>query len=178
MDTFKIKEDLQYLFNRCGLNVSVYVLAADEAIDRDKLVYPIAVVQNSQALGTVGMHWISWFIATDDDCGEYFDSFGLPIWNYPEIKSPVRYLVKENCYPLQSLFSSVCGQFCIYFLFNRASGVSYQKILEKFKSKRYNDRLVRDFEKDIPVRRLFSGGQSSVSRIKCLKCIKPLCKLD
>ena len=175
METNQIKAVLLSLFHRCKLNVSVFVLAADEVINRDNLVYPVAVVQNNQGIGRPGLHWVAWFIAKDDDKGEMFDSYGLPLWKYPEIKKPVHTIVKENCYVLQSLLSSVCGQFCIYYLFNRASGVSYENILGKFKSKKYNDNLVKNFVRDIPIRShcTSSGGQCCVSRIKCLKCLTP-----
>ena len=47
---------------------------------------------------------------------------------------------------LQSPLTSVCGQYCLYYLLHRARGISLQVILNEFSSDvDWNDQFVYDF---------------------------------
>ena len=53
---------------------------------------------------------------------------------------------EHNKIQLQSAFSSVCGQYCIYFLYHRCSKRSMSSIINSFvNDKLRNDHLVHDF---------------------------------
>ena len=55
------------------------------------------------------------------------------------------YMIMNNKV-LQSLDSSVCGEYCIYYLIHRCRGFSMQTIVNHFsKRKRINDSIVYEF---------------------------------
>ena len=97
-----------------------------------------------------GVHWVAVYI---DRKGrpEYFDSFGRPppretkdflctyaeSWNYNDV------LVQE-------LYSTTCGQFVVFYIYQRCSGLTLKSILRKYfnpHAKIMNDVLIRDFVK-------------------------------
>ena len=97
-----------------------------------------------------GVHWVAVYI---DRKGhpEYFDSFGRPrpreikdflftcaeSWNYNDV-------------PVQELYSTTCGQFVVFYIYQRCSGLTLKSILRKYfnsQAKIMNDVLVRDFVK-------------------------------
>ena len=52
----------------------------------------------------------------------------------------------SNPVPLQSPLSAVCGQYCIYYLYNRARGIDMSSILLDFGCDvDYNDQVVYEF---------------------------------
>ena len=75
---------------------------------------------------------------------EYFDSYGNPVNTY-NVQVPGK-IVNENCRVLQSAASETCGEFCLYFVYHRAIGISYNKIISNFSSRSgVNDRKVKKF---------------------------------
>lgn len=102
-------------------------------------------------------------IYADGESIEFFDSFGRP----PEAcafdfgKFLKRYASKSplkiNDKQIQNIFSTVCGQYCLFFLLHRVRGMSMSSIVNLF-TKRYdvNDELVNEFierryDIDLPV---------------------------
>ena len=82
---------------------------------------------------------------------EYFDSFGCPpprkikeflctyaeSWNYNDL-------------PVQELYSTTCGQFVVFYIYQRCSGLTLKPIIRKYfnpHAKIMNNVLVRDFVK-------------------------------
>src|SRR5690348_15687689 len=98
----------------------------DQVLASDQLDFirkkKFAVILNSDTSKENGMHWLGLFKESEDvNIVEFFDSFGMPIEFYsPHLKRFLlirRYDVLHNFKPLQSMNSEVCGQYCIYFLF-------------------------------------------------------------
>ena len=89
---------------------------------------------------TSGGHWVA---AWND---EYFDSYGRePI---KELKSRRRHWI-WNERVLQSPLSSVCGQYCVYYLLHRARGYSMNDIVKDFTMDLdENDQFVYDFVRE------------------------------
>ena len=118
---------------------------------RDKLpkivLLPAALVVNSDPATKPGMHWLSIYISPDGK-GEYFDSYGLRPW----LPSIIKYLNK-NCKDwmwssvrLQAPYSSVCGQYCIFFLHHRCKGYTMSEITNQFSNNLVdNDTMVCQF---------------------------------
>lgn len=93
---------------------------------------PFALVCNTDPSTKPGEHWVAMFV-TSSGQGEYFDSYGI---------SPLRvefktFLQKKctrfrwNKIRFQSDSTSVCGQYCIFYLLLRSGGLSIEEIAAK-----------------------------------------------
>ena len=126
------------------------VFALDEIVRIKQKSFPSAYVFNLDPSYKPGVHWVAVYI---DRKGrpEYFDSFGRPPpreikdflctyaenWNYNDV-------------PVQELYSTTCGQFVVFYIYQRCSGLTLKSILRKYfnpQAKIMNDVLVRDFVK-------------------------------
>lgn len=107
--------------------------------------YPHCFVANTDRKGTYGEHWVGFFIK-DDKNAEYFDSFGEDP-NVDIIKFLSNFSkVNINNRTIQSYFSDSCGQYCIYYIFNKCIGIRFIEIIKNLlKSKRTSDFLVKYF---------------------------------
>ena len=109
---------------------------------------PLATVVNTDEDMKPGTHWIAMYLPAKGQPIEYFDSYG------GEPKNPyiIKFLeskdsFKYNSRRVQHLFSTTCGQHCIYFLTKRASGTSYNDIMNTYSHTNYgqNDSMVKLF---------------------------------
>ena len=126
------------------------VYALDEIKHIKQISFPSAYIFNLDRSYKPGVHWVAVYI---DRKGlpEYFDSFGRPppreikdflctyaeSWNY-------------NHVPVQELYSTTCGQFVVFYIYQRCSGLTLESIIRKYfnpHAKVMNDVLVRDFVK-------------------------------
>ena len=104
---------------------------------------PGGYVCNTAPSSHPGEHWVA-FYCTEKQV-DYFDSYGR--------RPPVGILsalhdrdVICNTRCLQSPFSSVCGQYCVYFLLQRMRHETMSSIIAQFEHNvDYNDQLVHDF---------------------------------
>ena len=101
-------------------------------------VYPVnrlppirngAYVINTAPDSHPGLHWVALMVKGDSI--EYFDSYG----GEPSFK--LRRWGKSkhwttNPFPLQSPLTSVCGQYCVYYLLHRARGIELNVLLMDF----------------------------------------------
>ncbi len=103
------------------------------------------LIANEDAASKPGSHWVALFLLPDKTC-EYFDSYGRNP-TAPGIKSIVRtYNIVKNEVQVQSMFSSCCGQHCIYYLYHRCRGVSFPDIINSYDSNQSaNDEMVTNF---------------------------------
>ena len=111
--------------------------------------YPIALIVNVDDHTQPGSHWLAVFIDRYH-CGEFFDSYARHPSMYNE--KFVKFLNKHckewvfNEKPLQSYWSTVCGQYCLFYLLNKVKGMSLRSILAHFTNNRVqNDRLVHSY---------------------------------
>jgi hypothetical protein len=89
-------------------------------------------ILNTDAAGQPGMHWLAFFYDGNvrGRALEYFDSYGMDIDLYPNVAKAINdhrlqhVYIKANVSRLQSLTSTVCGQYCIVFLAWRARHVN------------------------------------------------------
>jgi len=95
--------------------------------------FPDSFILNLDPHDLPGSHWIAVFI-NHEKIGEFFDSYG----NKPKDELLSNYLTK-NCQDwehneksLQSPYSSVCGQYCLYFLCHKVRGETMKDILRNF----------------------------------------------
>ena len=116
------------------------------------------------------------FIFTDDQPGEFFDSCGLPPYRYTQY---FEHFLNRNTAEwtynrkhLQSLFTDVCGHYCISYISNRCHNVKINTIVDIFPSniKEDNEALVRYFvECKLFVREIVKPSSSFR-----LQCCEPL----
>ena len=118
-----------------------------ETIDK----YPCGFVANTDRSTQPGTHWVAFYFPSEQK-GEYFDSYG----NNPNYygKTFENYLNEHsyewnfNKHKLQSNWSNVCGQYCIFYLSQRVRGHSMNKIVRMFDNNTMlNDAKVSHFVK-------------------------------
>lgn len=108
--------------------------------------FPGAYIANTQPSNQSGEHWVAFYCVSDSI--ECFDSFGAnPAVYSPHIKiwldDEYKIIQKEV---IQSNMSTVCGQYCMFFVLLRCNGFSYQDTLSIFtKNRSVNDRFVCKF---------------------------------
>jgi hypothetical protein len=127
METGTIGEGLRQLIG--NMKIPYYVCAADTAPKID--TFPTIVIQNTHPSPLVGEHWISWWALSDLRC-EMFDSYGLPITEYPYVKFPCKYIVKDNTRQIQSDESNYCGIWSLRFAHDKAKGKSFDQFMNQW----------------------------------------------
>ena len=122
---------------------------AENTLPRHLESYPCGVIVNTDPKGQPGQHWVAFYLTSPQE-GEFFDSYG----HTPQFYSRhyVEFLNRNvqdwtsNPKGLQSTFTAVCGEYCIFYLLHRARGVNMNTIVNVFHSnKEYNDHLVYRF---------------------------------
>lgn len=112
-----------------------------QTIDR----YPCGFVANIDPSSESGTHWVAFYFPSEQK-GEFFDSYGQPPHHYRDAFE--HFLNKHtlawefNTRKLQSIWSDVCGQYCIFYLSHRARGQSINKIVQLFS----NDTMLNDMK--------------------------------
>ena len=124
------------------------VCALDQLPDNlEKL--PCIFVCNTDPSNLPGQHWIALYF-DEQGHGEYFDSLGpysvnREIVSYMDMHT-LSWHKNEN--QIQSLYSNVCGQYCIYFLMKRCRNISINTVVNHFTSDFIkNDIFISDFIK-------------------------------
>ena len=108
--------------------------------------FPGAYVANTVPSNMVGQHWVAFYCENDEV--ECFDSFGRNPGDYSEYIQ--KWLDDEyqvvQCENLQSKGSTVCGQYCMFFILLRPYGFSYEDILSALTcDSQINDEFVCKF---------------------------------
>ena len=116
--------------------------------------FPSCYVANIDPNTLPGSHWVA-FYYIDSHHLEFLDSYGMPPSLY-QFHLPRGVLVLHNQVEIQKLNSTVCGQYCIFYLFHRARGSSLFKIskhLANIKSDQYVRRYVHSLRSALHYRR-------------------------
>lgn len=108
--------------------------------------YPAALIANVDTHDQDGSHWVAIYF-TKTKGGEFLDSFGRhPSMCSPRFKPFLNKFSKAWTYnqrSLQSFWSAVCGQYCLYYLLHRVRGDSMASIVSTFnQSRAQNDKKV------------------------------------
>ena len=122
---------------------------AEDTLPRKIHSYPCGYIVNTDPISKPGKHWVAFYFQSSHE-GEFFDSYGRAPVNYS--RQFVNFLNRNssawnsNHKELQSLFSTVCGEYCIFYLMHRSRGVSMNTIVNLFSSdKHLNDEKVYGF---------------------------------
>ena len=108
--------------------------------------YPAALIANVDRHDQEGSHWVAIYFTKTKE-GEFFDSFGRhPSMCSLHFKPFLNKFSKAWTYnqrSLQSFWSAVCGQYCLYYLLHRVRGNSMASIVSTFnQSRTQNDKKV------------------------------------
>ena len=124
------------------------ILPRDKLPDRIE-TFPVSFIVNTDSSREEGSHWVAFYLQ-NEDCGEFFDSYGnSPTSLAEEFEDFLKNNVKNYSYNdkrLQGDFSTVCGQFCLFYLYHRCRGYDIREITRMFhKDADINDVLVNEF---------------------------------
>lgn len=105
-------------------------------------------IANTDISSKSGRHWCAFYF---DGTGqsEFFDSYGKPAHYYNN--TFVRCLHNNsivqlyNSKKLQSNYSNVCGQYCLYFLIHRVRGQRLRDIVETLQNTEHRDQYVYEY---------------------------------
>lgn len=121
-----------------------------DRIPKDIPFYPCCFIANTDPSWMPGTHWVAVFVENNANI-EYFDSYGRRPMS-PQMKEFCGTSYQHNLYAVQSIFSTLCGYFCIYYLVNRCRGNSFSNIMYNFNLNNavFNENLVKRFVKVYP----------------------------
>lgn len=140
MDTLTINRSLEHL------DCFVGTFSRDNLPEIQKK--PAALVVNTDDSSRPGEHWVAIFIPVKGPT-EYFDSYGLPplhpeMFDFLARNSPGGWIFSDVT--LQSVDSSTCGHYCIFYLLSRCHEIPQKILFQLFTTKpRLNDLLVRQY---------------------------------
>ena len=101
--------------------------------------FPCGFIVNTDNSDQPGTHWLAFYLKSENET-ELFDSYG----HKPELFHFKA--TQYNNQRLQSSTTNVCGQYCLYFLFNRCRGRSMNAIIRQFTNDyAKNDAFVNNF---------------------------------
>lgn len=134
--------------------------------------HPTAIVANTDDHTKGGSHWVAFYV-NEAGHGVYFDSFGQPSMIPHHLRTLRRNTISygRNYTQLQDTGSSVCGQFCIMFLYHMSHGFSLSQFTGLFtKNLVENDRMVTSFYEKLMRSR--GRGSNTESCASCVDCIQ------
>ena len=170
MNNFAIAKILRHMHSTRNVFLKVY--PADQIPSRNEITtYPCCFVANTDPSWMPGTHWVAVFIGRNGRV-EYFDSYGRRPMS-PKMKAFCGTDYIYNPKVVQSIFSALCGHFCIYFLAQRCSGKSVKNIIKQFDENNalYNENLVLTFvHSRFPHHKLSCGGKSVHQKCKAKAC--------
>jgi hypothetical protein len=120
--------------------------------------YPSCIIVNNQISNSSGEHWLAIYYNSKKKA-TFFDSFGLHPRHYKLEKFLKNTSEKYdyNKIPIQSIFSSYCGYYCLLFLLFISRKKSLKYILKLFKDPFTNDRLINQL--------INKNGQSNIRSV-------------
>ena len=97
--------------------------------------YPSGLIANTDRNNKLGQHWVAMFFPDEENKEEFFDSYGLP----PNFYTPrfTKFLAshpgdtERNVGTLQALNSTVCGYYCMFYLFHRSRRQDFKSIVKR-----------------------------------------------
>lgn len=178
-------QELEGLMSRLIGKQFCGVLACDELPMEKWKVRPAMFIVNTHPKNMPGEHWLA--VTLEEEGGRkistFFDSYGFPpgFSHFP--KSIKEFLTKNgskiyyNIKQVQDTLSTTCGQHCVFYLCQRARGVSFEDVMSLYKDDlRSNDKVVacfvRKYQKCSNVYPLRTCNQGVCSRQMFQECHK------
>lgn len=134
MDTSEIK----HFMSKINFNIKSNVFAANKMPIFDQL--PVYLISNLDPDYKPGSHWIAIYIDING-VGEYFDSYGRKPEGYHKMflkRNSNKWFYNHKSF--QNPFTSVCGEYCLVYLYFKKRG----KTMDDFQSMFSDDSLCND----------------------------------
>lgn len=135
-----------------SLEISTYLKKIDHSLCNNvfaanrlpfSMSRPVYLISNLDPDTKMGSHWVAIFININGE-GEYFDSFGRRPDSYHLTflnRNTTRWIYNDRV--IQNAFSSVCGQYCLLYLYLKYRGMSLNDFINIFTTNTfYNDLLL------------------------------------
>ena len=125
------------------------VCASDELPDKSTLKYNedgiTFIVVNLDPSYLPGSHWVAIRLgASKKIITEYFDSYGQDPDETIQTYIGANYIAQTK--QLQSPMSTICGQWCMYYILYRCRGYSLTEFVSQFnKNLKLNDKIVNEY---------------------------------
>ena len=132
---------------------------------------PFSFVANTDKKSGPGKHWVAFYIGEQQI--EYFDSFGrdlLPCFR--KYIGSRNYIYNDK--RLQSFLSTVCGHYCIFFIYHRTNGRPMKGIVARIRSSGtdlWRDQFVRQWVVKKYANCKAIKGANSVQTCQSFKCV-------
>ena len=133
---------------------------------------------NTDPSNLPGRHWIAVYVQNKNKI-EYFDSYGK-IPKLPIFSKRIQH-IHWNKKRLQSPYSTICGEYCIYYLLKRHNISSMKKVFNTFIDKKYYDndsKIITYITKYFGKRYKREDDCYSIFTQICSPHCKHLCKKD
>ena len=113
--------------------------------------YPSGFVAKPDPSSQRGTHWMA-FYQESPSYLEFFDSYAMhpEVYRFPQ--SPYLKTLDINSTHIQSLHSSDCGQYCIYYLYQCSSGIHYDDIISEVTRNMNHDLFMSIFTYKLRIR--------------------------
>lgn len=131
-------EIMTIVYNDIDFDKVHFVLCSSDTLPTTVNYFPTAYIVNTDPSYKSGEHWVAFYFESNSSIPEYFDSYGLPptVLSFYDI---LPHIYKCLDVALQSLFSTVCGYYCLYYLKSRSMGQSMEEAISIFDNNRHNN---------------------------------------
>ena len=139
-------------------------LPPKKTLDRETGKYLIVNYDHSSKPGS---HWVAMRINPLGRVNIYFDSYGWPPF-LPTFETYMDHHFRFNATQLQHKFSTTCGQWCCYFIWNQIRGINTERMIKKLETftQLEKDHIVNHF-----VETVFQTDQKVIDKVFLLKQI-------
>lgn len=141
MNTVEVLNCLNKIVDHSDFQIGVLASNELSKVDYQK---NFCIIVNSDPSYLSGRHWVSFF--KKEDTVYFFCSFGHSVDFYgsyfTHFAKMVSTSIHYNPVQIQSNYSSICGQYCLYFLYCSANGILFDSFLNVFTS---DDLIQNDF---------------------------------
>ena len=136
---------LQWIASRDARTSSIFLGIAPADRQPQQMAADTTLIVNCCNARLPGRHWLALYQHWNGGL-EVFDSFGMNPQFYDIVgKFPEASVITYSSKQLQSMNSSVCGLYCLYYCYYKARGYALEDIVSVFSNDRSsNDAFVRD----------------------------------
>lgn len=114
-----------------------------------KVKYPSCFIINTHNSNQPGEHWLAFFLNQDGSV-EFFDPIGLSPQFY-NLDKYLQIISKNKVFytnqRLQGFGSNYCGVYCVYFLYQRSRGITFNNFYKDFENCFENDKFIKKYFK-------------------------------
>lgn len=141
--------------------------------------FPASLIINLDPSYMPGSHWVAMWYALGGKTAEYFDSFGRrpaqgPLCTHLKHNLESSSHVLYNDKSVQNIFSDVCGQYCLYFLYKKARNKDMKDIMSHFgENTKINDEKIALWGNSLFEKENISHCRTRSLIVECQCCVAP-----